>query len=78
MGYVEKHGFRTTDGTTWTREGCRAYIQRTDENERGHDNARPYRVAWLSGEPTGENDTYEKFRTLRNAVACALYRHDGY
>lgn len=67
----ESHGFRTTDGTTWTRPDCRAYVERTDANERGHDDARPYRVAWLSGEPTGEGDVYERFRTLRNAVERA-------
>lgn len=71
-------GFITTDGTTWTRPGCRCYVEKTDATDRSHSDARPYRVAWLSGEPTGEMDTYERFRTFRNAVACALYRHDGF
>lgn len=67
-----RNGFSTTDGTTWTRPDCRAYVERTDANERGHDDARPYRVAWLSGEATGEGNTYERYFSLRHATARAL------
>ena len=66
-----RYGFTTTDGTTWTRATCEVYVVRTDARERGHDDARPYRVAYLSGEPTGEMDTYERFRLLRNALSRA-------
>lgn len=70
-----RHGFITTDGTTWTREGCTVYVQRTDARDRGHDDARPYVLAYRTdGEPTGELDTYERCRTLRNALRLARER----
>jgi hypothetical protein len=68
---TKRYGFTTTDGTTWAREGCAVYVEKTDANERGHDDALPYRLAHRSGEPTGEGDTYERFRLLRNALSRA-------